>query len=205
MVRRYRDHHWALKGVVVAGLIISMNAGCGYQFVGESPLLPKDAKTIFVEPFVNRSRDIGIERELASALRSEFYRRGPLTIVDQTELADLIVSGVIRGIERTVAAVNGNDEVLQYSSVLIVDASLRRREPNVVLWRADAIRLNQLYAGSRGAAVTTSSDFRTGTLNENEARQLTDIQLTEADRKNVRIQLMDRFARELYQRVMEMF
>ena len=33
-------------------------AGCGYQFVGNSSLLPKDAKTIYVEPFVNRSRDV---------------------------------------------------------------------------------------------------------------------------------------------------
>ena len=58
---------------------------------------------------------------------------------------------------------------------------------------------------SRAAVVPTSSDFRTGTLNTSDVRRLTDIQLTEAERKDTRNQLMERFAKELYQRVMETF
>ena len=193
----------ALTFMVLTGWV--MPSGCGYRFVADSSLLPKDARTIFVESFVNRSRDVGLEKELASAMRSEFYRRGPLKIVDQPELADVIVSGVIRPLENTVASVNGYDEVLQYLSVMIVDVTLRQREPNVILWRGDAIRLSALYAGSRAAVVPTSSDFRTGTLNTSDVRRLTDIQLTEAERKDTRNQLMERFAKELYQRVMEMF
>ena len=34
-------------------------------------------------PFINRSRDIGMEKELTSALRGEFYRRGQLRVVDR--------------------------------------------------------------------------------------------------------------------------
>lgn len=193
----------ALRLLALAGLVLQ--SGCGYRFVADSSLLPKDARTIFVEPFVNRSRDVGLEKELASAMRSEFYRRGPLRVVDQSDLADVIVSGVIRPLENTVASVNGFDEVLQYSSVMIVDMSLRQRATNLILWRGDAIRLSEIYAGSRAAVVPTSSDFRTGTLNTSDVRRLTDIQLTEAERKDTRNQLMERFAKELYQRVMEMF
>lgn len=193
----------ALRLLALAGLVLQ--SGCGYRFVADSSLLPKDARTIFVEPFVNRSRDVGLEKELASAMRSEFYRRGPLRVVDQSDLADVIVSGVIRPLENTVASVNGFDEVLQYTSVMIVDMSLRQRATNVILWRGDAIRLSEIYAGSRAAVVPTSSDFRTGTLNTSDVRRLTDIQLTEAERKDTRNQLMERFAKELYQRVMEMF
>ena len=193
----------ALRLLVLAGLVLQ--SGCGYRFVADSSLLPKDARTIFVEPFVNRSRDVGLEKELASAMRSEFYRRGPLRVVDQSELADVIVSGVIRPLETAVASVNGFDEVLQYLSAMTVDMSLRQRETNLVLWRGDAIRLSEYYAGSRAAVVPTSSDFRTGTLNTSDVRRLTDIQLTEAERKDTRNQLMERFAKELYQRVMETF
>jgi hypothetical protein len=53
--------------------------------------------------------------------------------------------------------------------------------------------------------VTTSSEFRTGTLNASDVRRLTDIQLTEIESRMVQDQLMERFARELYERVMEMF
>jgi len=180
-------------------------SGCGYHFAGEGSLLPKEAKTIYVEPFVNRTRDVGMDKELTSALRAEFYRRGRLSVVDQSEKADLILTGVVRSLERTVASVNREDEVLQYESVLTLDVTLRRREPNEILWRGQGVRLSDVHAGSRAAVVTTSSDFRTGTLNASDVRRMTDIQLTEFERRSVRDDLMERFAKELHQRVIEMF
>ncbi|HWH78228.1 MAG TPA: LptE family protein, partial [Candidatus Binatus sp.] len=179
--------------------------GCGYQFVGESSLLPKDAKTVFVEPFINRGRDVGMESELTSALRSEFYRRGPLQLVDQADLADVIVSGVVRSLSSGIVSVNQKDEVLQYESVLDLDVTLRRREPNEILWRAQDLKLAELHAGSRAAVVTTSSDFRSGTLNSSDVRRLTDVQLTEIERRAARTDLMERFAKELHHRIVEMY
>src|SRR5262245_11875399 len=188
-----------------AMMTVAPLGGCGYQFVGESSLLPKEARTIYVDPFVNRSRDVGIEKELTTALRGEFYRRGQLKVVDSSEQADVILSGVIRSLDSNVATVNRKDEVLQYESVLILDVTLRRREPNEIVWRGQGVRLNQVYGGSRAAVVTTSSEFRTGTLNALDVQRMTDIQLTEVERRAVRDQLMEQFAKELHQRVIEMF
>lgn len=202
-----RSYFWLSRFAVwlFAMMTVAPLGGCGYQFVGESSLLPKEARTIYVEPFVNRSRDVGLDKELTTALRGEFYRRGQLKIVDSAEQADLILSGVIRSLDSTVASVNQDDEVLQYDSLLIMDVTLRRREPNEILWRGQGVRLNQVYAGSRAAVVTTSSAFRTGTFNSTDVSQLTDIQQTEVDRRATRDRLMEQFARELHQRVTEMF
>ena len=202
-----RSYFWLSRFAVwlFAMMTVAPLGGCGYQFVGESSLLPKEARTIYVEPFVNRSRDVGLDKELTTALRGEFYRRGQLKIVESAEQADLILSGVIRSLDSTVASVNQDDEVLQYDSLLIMDVTLRRREPNEILWRGQGVRLNQVYAGSRAAVVTTSSAFRTGTFNSTDVSQLTDIQQTEVDRRAVRDRLMEQFARELHQRVTEMF
>ena len=200
--------HWLRKFFLASislGAIVSALGGCGYQFVGESSLLPKEARTIYVEPFVNRSRDVGMEKELTTALRGEFYRRGQLRVVELSEQADIIITGVIRSLDRNVASVNRKDEVLQYESILILDVTLRRREPNEILWRGQGLRLTEVHGGSRAAIVTTSSEFRTGTLNASDVRKMTDIQLTEAEQSAVRDQLMERFAKELHQRVMEMF
>ena len=202
-MRRKQELPLTLRLLVLAGLVLQ--SGCGYRFVADGSVLPEDARTIFVEPFVNRSRDVGLEKELASAMRSEFYRRGPLRVVDQSELADVIVSGVIRPLESIVASVNSSDEALQYLAAMTVDMTLRQRQTNVTLWRGDGIRLTEYYAGSRAAVVPTSSDFRTGTLNTSDVRRLTDIQLTEAEKRDTRNLLMERFAKELYQRIMEMF
>jgi outer membrane lipopolysaccharide assembly protein LptE/RlpB len=194
---------WAFA---LSALGVSLLSGCGYQFVGTSSLLPKDAKTIYVESFVNRGRDVGMEKELTSALRGEFYRRGQLTVVDRLDQADVIVSGVVRSWDNTVASVNRKDEVLQYESVLNLDVTLRRREPNEILWRGQGLRLSDVYGGSRAAVVTTSSDFfSAGSLNATDVRRMTDIQLTEFERSQMRDDLMERFAKELHQRIMEMF
>lgn len=196
---------WCGWRLALAGAGLMLFSACGYHWVGQSSLLPKDAQTVYVEPFINRSRDVGMEKELTSALRSEFYRRGQLRVVDFAEQADIILSGVVRSLDSSVASVNRDDEVLQYESVLVLDATLRRREPNEILWRGQSLRLAELHGGSRAAVVTTSSEFRTAPLNSSDVRRMTDIQLTEGERKDVRNRLMGRFAKELHQRIMEMF
>jgi hypothetical protein len=180
-------------------------SGCGYRLAAQSDFLPPDIRTIYVEPFINRSRDIGVADELTSALRSEFYRRGQLRLVEQPDQADAILTGVVRAFAANVASVNRRDEVLQYEAVLTLDATLRRREPSEILWRTQATRLSDIFAGSRAAVVTTSAEFQTGTLNALDVRRMTDIQLTETELRAAREQLIERFAREVHQRMMEMF
>lgn len=199
------SRQWFNLRLLLAGVALIALGGCGYQWVGQSSLLPKDAQTVYVEPFINRSRDVGLEKELTTALRGEFYRRGRLRVVDVSDQADIIVSGVVRSLDTTVTSVNRYDEVLQYQAVMVLDATLRRREPNEILWRGQGLRLDELQAGSRAAVVTTSSAFRTGTLNTNDVRNMTDVQLTESERRAIRDRLMERFATELHQRIMEMF
>ena len=190
---------------LAGGFALLIVVGCGYHLSGESSFLPKDIRTIYVEPFINRSHDVGIEKELTTALRGEFYRRGQLRVVDQAEQADAILSGVVRSLDSSVASVNRKDEALQYESVMLLDVTLRRREPDEIIWRGQGTRLTDLYSGSRAAVVTTSSEFKTGTLNAADVRRMTDIQLTEAQNRELRDRLMERFAKELHDRLIEMF
>jgi hypothetical protein len=190
------------RGTYIAFLSL---LGCGYQFAGKSESFPKDVRSVYVEPFLNRTRDVGIDHEMTTAVRSELYRRGELQVVDVPDQADAILSGVVRSFESTTASVNLNDELLQYEAVLIVDVTFRRRQPSEILWRSQAMRLTELHAGSRAAVITTSSKFQNQTLNTNDVQRLTDIQLTETENYRMREQLIERFARELHQRLMEMF
>lgn len=179
--------------------------GCGYQFAGRSDLFPKDIRLVYVETFLNRTRDVGLGAEVTTALRSELYRRGELQLVDQPDRADAILSGTVRSFDTLTASVNQDAEVLQFEATLIVDTTFRRREPSEILWRGQGIRLSEIYAGQRAAVVTTSSKFQNQTLNTTNVRSLTDIQLTETESRRMREDLMERFARELHQRLMEMF
>jgi hypothetical protein len=83
--------------------------------------------------------------------------------------------------------------------------NLRRRNPDEVLWRTRGARLTEVYSASRGSVVTTSSEFKSGTLNSSDVRRFTDIQLTETLSLDTRERLVERFARELQQRLLDMF
>lgn len=197
---KLKTKNWiALLGFFMVG------AGCGYQFSGKGDGFPKDVRTVFIEPFVNRSRDVGLEGDISSALKGEFHRQGQLLVVDRLEQADAILSGVVRAFDRRVVAVNRNAEVLQYEAALVVDITLRRRSPDAVLWQTRGTRITEVYSASRGAVVTTSSEFRSGTLNPSDVRRFTDIQLTETLSQDAKERLMEGFARELHQRLVERF
>jgi hypothetical protein len=197
--RKSKIQNWVVVVFLLSG------AGCGYRFSGKGEAFPKDVRTVFVEPFVNKTRDVGVEMEITSALRSELHRQGQLQVVDRPESADAVISGVVRSLGSRVVATNRKDEVLQYELSLMVDVSFRRRNPDEVLWRAQGPTLTELYSGSRGAVVTTSSDFKSRNLNTVDVRQFTDIQLTETFSQEAKERLVARFARELHQRLMEMF
>ncbi len=179
--------------------------GCGYQFAGRSDRFPKDIHSVYVEPFLNRTRDVGLGDEITTAVRGELYRRGELQLVDQVDQADAILSGVVRSFDTLTASVNQYAEVLQFEATLLVDTTFRRREPSEILWRGQGIRLTEIFAGERAAVVTTSTNFQNQTLSTSNVRSLTDIQLTETESRRMREDLMERFARELHQRLMEMF
>jgi Lipopolysaccharide-assembly len=191
--------------ILVAAAWVLTNASCGYQFSGKAGGLLTDIQTLYVEPFVHKGKEIGLEWEMTMALKSEFYHDGHPRIVNRVEDADAVLSGVIRGLETRVLATNQHDEVLVYEATLVVDLSLRRRSPEKLLWRGQQVRLTDSYSGSRGAVVITSPEFKTGNLNANDVAQFTDIQFTESMAKNTRERLVRTFAQQLHQKLLDSF
>ncbi len=193
------------NGRVVLGLFLLLGMGCGYQFSGRGEEFPKDVRTVFVEPFLNKTHEVGLEREFTATLKSELHQRGQLQVVDSLDQADAVLSGVVRTFDSRVVGVNRFDEALQYEMVLVVDMGLRRRSPDQLLWRTQGARFSDLFAGARGAVVTTSSDFRSRTLNPGDVRQFTDIQLSETLKQDARGRLVQAAARDLHSRLLELF
>lgn len=189
---------WSLIALLAVG-------SCGYGLVGQESGLPREIRTVYIEPLANRSRDPKIAQELVSALRSEFHRRGRLSVVDQIDAADAILSGLIRIVQNRVVAVNRFDEALQLETVVVVDMTLRRRVPDEIIWRMERTRFSEFYAGSRGAVVTSSTEFQNSALDPAGIPAFTDIQLTESLSAQARGRLVERFARDLHQRLLEMF
>ncbi len=195
---------WALP--LLASLSAALLAGaCGYRFVDTNAGLPDDVKTVYVEPFINRTRSVGLEDGLALALRRELAAHQQPRVAERFEDADAVLSGVIRNYGIRNVLVNRFDEVLQIEAGFDVEAKLRRRQSKEVLWARQVIRLREVYDAARGAVVPGSSEFLDNTLNLEHVSQLADARLAEDSRMRARKRLLEKFARLIRQRMAEGF
>ena len=187
-------------------LILALLAGaCGYRFVGSGAALPDDVRTVHVEPFLNRTRAVGLEDGLALAVRRVLARQESPRMVDRFEDADAVLSGVIRHYGITDVAVNRSDEVMMLEARLDVETTLRLRRSREVLWPRQVTRLREVYPAARGAVVPTSSGSFHNTLNVEDVRGLTDARLAEDSRAAARKRLLEEFARMVRERMAEGF
>jgi hypothetical protein len=186
-------------------LLLLVGMGCGYGFSAKGEAFPKDVQKVFVESLVNRTREVGVEGDVTAALKNELRQKGQLRLVTQLDQADAIVSGVVRSYDSRIVGTNRHDEALQYELTMVLDMTLRRRAPDEVLWRTQGIRFAEVYSGSRGAVVTTSSEFKSRPLNAADVPRFTDVQLTETLKREAHDRLMERAARDMLQRLLEMF
>lgn len=196
---------YTLRLIAISLCLFALAAGCGYQFTGRGDAFPRDVRTVFVDPLVNRTKEVGVDREMTMALKTEINRKGLLRVVDRVEDADAILSGVIRTFDSRVVGVNRHDEALQYEFLLVIDLNLRRRAPDEILWRTQGARFTDLFAGSRAAVVTSSPEARALGYQSSDLRRFTDVQLTETQKDEARSRLIESAAHDLHMRLLELF
>lgn len=193
-----------LGGIVALVAALVMSTGCGYQFAAGGRTFDAGIRTIGVRAFANQTREVGVEKRLAMAIEREFVIRGPLKVADFDE-SDLQLTGSVRAAEDRPVAFNRDDEVLIYQTVLALDLELRRREGGAVMWRVQGLRVTDDYESVASVVVTTSSEFRSATLNPEDLGGMTDVQLAETRRRETLERMITALARDVYDQIMEDF
>ncbi len=178
--------------------------GCGYHFAGGGRQFEAGVRTIGVRTFANETREIGVEKRLAMAIEREFVIRGPLKVASPDE-GDLILTGTVRLAEDRPVAFNRDDEVLIYQTVLSLDLDLRRRDTGKTVWQTRGLRVADDYESVASVVVTTSSEFRSSTLNPADLGGFTDVQLAESRRRQMLERIIGTLARDVYDQIMEDF
>jgi hypothetical protein len=189
---------------VVVALLVLLD-GCGYHFVGSARSLAPELRTIGVETLANETREIGIEKRIAFAIEREFAMRGPLRVARTPGEGDLVLSGTVRTAEDRPIAFNRNDEVLIYQTLLALDLELRRRDSGELVWQARGLRSSADYESIASVIVTTSSEFRSSTLNAEDLGGFTEIQLAESRRRRTLERIVEHLAHDVYDQIMEDF
>lgn len=180
-------------------------AGCGYGFNAGGRTFAPELRTIGVEALANDTREAGLEKRVALAIEREFAMRGPFRIAATPAEGDLVLSGTLRQAVDRPVAFNSKDEVLTYQTLLLLDLELRRRDSGVLLWQAKGLRETGDFETVASVIVTTSSDFRSSTLNAEDLGAFTDIQLAESRRRETQERLLRSLAHDVYDQIMEDF
>lgn len=203
--RRPRADH-AHRSRVAALVLAFAAAGCGYHFPGEGTALPGGGSRLHVARFDNRSRQPGVESQVVEGIELEIARRGRFTLAREEEAADLVLEGTIQSIETRPIAFSTSDETLQYETVMVLSAALRNPATNAVVWRVSALRENDSYGAVSDTVVPSSSAFVSqSTLNANNLNQLSDVQLSEAQRREALDRIVENTSRDLYNAIVEDF
>ena len=191
----------------VTTLLVLTLSGCGYHLVGENVGLPDDVHSLSVGTLTNRSREHGLEKTLAFAMEREIHERGHFHMEEDAAGGDAVISGTIRDVRVRPVAFDSNDQAVQYEIELTVDLVLTRQRDGKVLWRVRGLRESDEYSASAPVVVTSSSQFQQGTLDATNVQnpQLTQIQLTETERRTAIARLLRQTARDLYNQMVENF
>ena len=191
----------------VTTLLVLALCGCGYHLMGEGVGLPDDVHSLSVGTLTNRSREHGLEKTLAFAMEREIHERGHFSMEEDAAGGDAVISGTIRDVHVRPVAFDSNDQAVQYEIELTVDLVLTRQRDGKVLWRVRGLRESDEYSASAPVVVTSSSQFQQGTLDATNVQnpQLTQIQLTETERRTAIARLLQQTARDIYNQMVENF
>lgn len=192
-----------LRHAATAALVLAVT-GCGYRFAGSGRVFDADVRTIGIRPFANETREVGVEKRLTMAIEREFVIRGPLRVATADE-GDLELLGTVRAAEDRPVAFNRDDEVLIYQTVLALDLELRRRATGAVIWQTKGLRVADDYESVASVIITTSSEFRSSTLNPEDLAAFTEVQLAESRRRETLDRIIAALARDVYEQIMEDF
>lgn len=122
--------------------------GCGYTLAVKNSAIPVD-RSLSVAMFANRTYQPNIDSELRQSLVSALVSRGGRI---GGELSDYILSGEILSLTTEASAFSAHDNVMYYTVVMTVQATLTERRGGKVIWKGGEI-IRQGYPANHDLAL----------------------------------------------------
>jgi hypothetical protein len=178
---------------------------CGYTLAGTQTRVPGDIRSVSVGTFANNSREEGLDKILVFTFEREFYERGALPVREEPSEGEAIITGTIRDFKTRPVSFDADDDALQYEASMTLDVTLKRQSDGLVLWKGSKLRAIEDYSVSRQTVVPSSSQFQQGTLDFANLAQLSDIQLSETEKRLAIERMLRSIVRDVYDRILDDF
>lgn len=185
--------------------LVSVAGGCGYHAAGTTTRTPGGIRSVRIGEFDNRTRQVGLERNLTFAFEREFYRRGVLRLEEGPSGGEGILVGTIRAFKTRPVAFDSDDEALEYEAELTVEVILKRESDGEVLWRSSRLTALEEYSVHRSIVVPSSARFQLETIDLRDLEDLTNIQLAESQKRLATNRLVESIVRDVHDRLLDDF
>ena len=123
--------------------------GCGYHLVGTSSYLPPEIQALHVELFENRTARADMDQRVGEALNLEWVRRGRFQLVDRSDQADIVLSGVMTRLSVIAVTFDESGRATEYQMTMLTEVRLhdvREEDEPVLLWEDKAFSRRTSYA-----------------------------------------------------------
>lgn len=158
---------WFMGGVIrassraLAVLVLLVASGCGYGFQGSGSILPPDVKKVYIPVAENLSPEVSLNMIVTEAMRDRFDRFGTLSVVDEQQQADAILTIAILAVKRdTAATASGTNAQLKQNANITFAGELRKTSGEI-LWRSTGFTITRAFGSTSGVVITSSADFAT--------------------------------------------
>jgi hypothetical protein len=142
--------------LVLCVLSVCLLAGCGYTLLRHQRG-SGDAQRVAVRGFSNDSFEPGVELVVTDALKREFLRRGEVRLVENAELADLLVGGAVSTLEIRRRSFDSISFTLEYEVAMALDLAIVKPDGSEIRLDSRVLRDTERYLASADVEVTRTN------------------------------------------------
>jgi len=124
---------------------------CGYTLVGKASNIPEDIRSVYLEPFENRTARVEVEQVLTQAIADELVTRPRFDLVTTEAEADAVIRGAVTGFRVAPITFTNDGRAQEYELTIVTDVSFRRvslpgaEEEGEVIWANDRYQFKESY------------------------------------------------------------
>ena len=186
-----------ISKLLAAALLLTL-CSCGYTFQGGGSDLPPDIKRIAIPFAQNDSTEPGLSTVVTEALRDQFDKYGVITVVDENENPDAILTVKILSVQRQTGTITATTQsALQLDTVLTLSAELKRPN-NQLLWHNPKLKISKSVSADKSSVVTSSAAFASGSLGASDLAKLNDNEVLRGQQQTALEDLADQAASKIY-------
>jgi hypothetical protein len=135
-----------LAKLSVTILVVVLLFGCGYQFAPGGEYIDQGMRTVYIEPFANKTSEANIENIFRAAFIEWFVKGNRFKVVDRMDMADTIWRGSINTLITSALSYRTSNLAAEERMMVVMEFKFEERESRKEIWTDRAFSAYQDYA-----------------------------------------------------------